>query len=261
MATQEEKTFFQPPWFKEFHIKGFDLNADYFDTGGFIGELKENLTEGYDRAKPITLAKSRDTSIRGEVLDGRHRLYVGHLILKATGKLPDFVFAFRDVPDMDTLHALRAEYERKNRSKDAKVSKQWVDANVRDIVEKNLHLESKLPSYVLSKGFTNSAVINRIIREQRFKRDKGTKKVAAEVQQARVDNFVKKLRNEWGVNSGAFEDNRISGTGKRESLADDNPDFLTSYQHSCPRCKTGLKILTNKDGSVVRVEQGMTISR
>lgn len=36
MATKEEKTFFQPPWFKDYCIKGFDLNADYLDTGEFM---------------------------------------------------------------------------------------------------------------------------------------------------------------------------------------------------------------------------------
>ncbi|MGH9877540.1 MAG: hypothetical protein ACRD5H_07865 [Nitrososphaerales archaeon] len=254
---QEEFRFFDPRWFKDgtfnFKIKGFRLDPEYFDTGGFIEELTENIAGGYDKGKPIVIARSKDPAIKGEVCDGRHRLYVGDRILRSTGKLPDFSFSFVDVDDLDTLKALRAEFERRNRSKDSRISKKWMERNISDIVQSNLHLQAKLPDYILQKGFKNNAIINRIIKEQRSLREHGKKSADP----ASVKKFVAASRESWGI-SGDFEENTVrdSDNGK-VSYADDNPDYLSTYKHSCPKCNIALKIVTDTRGNVISVDHGI----
>lgn len=266
-AVSDIQKFFEPGWFKteyDFQIKGFPLD-EYFDTSEFINELAENLAAGYDESKPVILAKSRDPDIKGSVCDGRHRLYVGNLLLKRIGKLPNFAFKWVDVADMDTLKALRAEFERKNRSKDSRISKKWMEKNLSDIAESNLDSQrGKLPSYIMSKGFHNRKIIDRIIRdveEQRVIRKHERKVYDPAANQAKVDAAVAKSREKWGIsNGGDFEYNRVSGK-QDEQYAADNPDLMTTYNHSCPDCKVPLKIVTDRIGNVIDVSRGLKVQQ
>lgn len=268
-AVSDIKKHFEPDWFKteyDFQIKGFPLD-EYFDTSEFINELAENLSAGFDESKPIILAKSRDPSIKGSVCDGRHRLYVGNLLLRRIGKLPNFAFKWVDVPDMDTLKAVRAEFERKNRSKDSKISRKWMEKNLEELVESNLDSQhAKLPSYIMSKGFHNRKIVDRIIKnvEERRARDRQEKKhYNPAANQAKVNAAVRNSREKWGISlGGEYEYNQIpEGNGKSKQLAEDDPDLLASYSHSCPDCGSPLKIISNKIGSIVSVSHGMKIEQ
>jgi hypothetical protein len=257
--TEDENQVFAPDWFRtayDFQIKGYPINDQVFDTrSGIIEDLTISLEE-YDQTKPIVLARSTNPEIRNEVIDGRTRLYSGDRRLKKYGKLPDFTFKWIDVPNHETLAALRAQYELKNRSKSAEVSKAWIEHNVTFIVDSKIdELQDRLPDYIINTlGFRHQKLIRKIYEEVREKRAKN-KKQRQENKHGDINEIIKREREKWGINESS------NPAGSR-GHAEENPNHISSYQWKCPNCQYPLKIVSDSaTGSIVKVEAQSKVSK
>lgn len=262
-AAQLEGELFEPDWFKsayDFKIKGYYINDKIFDThSGIVEDLTISL-EHYDATKPIILAKSENPEINNQVIDGRTRLYAGNRRLRKFGELPDYTFKWIKCPDRETLAALRASFELKNRSKSSEVSRAWTEYNIRLIVDSKIDvLQDKLPDYIKrTLGFNHDKIINKIYNEMKEERAKA-RKTKQDSKPKDIKAVIAAEREKWGIKGG--NNNTISTTttnkedpNQYKGIASDNPNHVTSYKWSCPGCKIPLRVVTDSTtGEVISI--------
>jgi hypothetical protein len=245
---KEQPTLFYPPFFKKHKIRGYPVDPNTMDLdSSFISELMDSLKAGYDKTKPIILARSDDERLDGFPIDGRCRLYCMQKNLERGVSLPSpFPVAYIDVENADQLRALIAEYENKNRSKGAKYSKAWVEQNLTAIIKDNAEVQGdRLGAFIKSLGFTNDAVISKMVDEYQGK----PKKVKKEKKTRPVVGLPESLKDAWK--------SEASSTHADEK---DELDVQVSYKE-CPDCNNLLKITTDLKGTVLKIESAPTIKK
>jgi hypothetical protein len=246
MMYKETPNLFYPPFFKKQKIKPYPVDPNTMDLDStFIAELMDSLKAGYDKTKPIILARSEDERLDGYPIDGRCRLYCMQKNLERKVPLPSpFPVAYLDVENADQLRALIAEYENKNRSKGAKYSKAWVEQNLKAIIKDNAEIQGdKIGAFIKSLGFTNDAVISKMVDEYQGR----PTKVKKEKQKRPVVGLPQFLRDSW-----------ISQNSSILADSDERLDIQISYKE-CPDCKNLLKITTDLKGTVLKIESAPSI--
>lgn len=239
---------FTAPFMKRQHIKPYPIDPNTMDLDSpFVQELMDSLAGGYDKSKPIILARSDDDRLDGYPIDGRMRLYALAKNVERGVPLPSpFPLAYIDVTDANELHALIAQYEEKNRSKGSKYSKAWVEQNLKAIIKDNIEVQGpdKIAEFIRSCGFTNNAVISNLVDEYKGK--------ATRERPSKNRRSVRGLPEELLQQQWAPDDSRAAVYAG----ADDNLDLIVDYQHSCPSCKAHLKVVSEPTtGKVVRIEK------
>jgi hypothetical protein len=235
---KEVPNLFSAPFFKKHKIKPYPIDPATMDLDStFIAELMD-LIRNYDKTKPIIIARSDDERLDGYPIDGRCRLYCMAKNLERGIPLPSpFPVAQIEVKDANELRALIAEYENKNRSKGAKFSKAWVEQNLKAIIMDNIEVKgADIIPYVKSLGFSNEAVLCRLVDD--YNGEPKSKKAKTKRQ---TGGLPESLAASWSADSSVYAE-------KDEQL-----DVTVSY-HSCPDCKSHLKITTDANGRVLKVE-------
>lgn len=240
---KEKPILFAAPFMKKYGIKGFPVDPRTMDIaeGQFIEELMDSLKAKYDSTKPILVAKCEtDERCDGYVVDGRHRLYCLAKMKEKGVPLPSpFPMAYIDVKDANHLRALIAQYEERNRSKGGKYAKAWIEENLGAIIEDNLEVKGdKIGEYIKSLGFTNTAIISKMVDTYM-----GPSKKPRKQKTRHVAGLPESLQSSWKE-----ENDKSVYAGKDERF-----DTKISYK-PCPDCKQILKILTDLQGTVLKVE-------
>ena len=241
---------FTAPFMKKYGLKPFPIDPKTMDIteGQFIEELMDSLKAGYDSTKPILIAKCEDDDrIDGYVIDGRHRCYCLAKLKERGIPLPNhFPISMIDVRDVNHLRALIAQYEERNRSKGGRFAKAWIQENLKAIVDENIEVQGadKIGDFIKSLGFTNTAIISGIV-DDYMGAPKPADKQKKKVRQ--VVGLPESVKGAWDSSPGSVL------AGKEERF-----DIQYSY-HSCPDCKTLLKITADLHGTVVKVKQAPTI--
>lgn len=243
-----KSVLFGAPFMKKLGILPFEIDTSTMQVGDeFIEELMDSLKAGYDRNKPILIARSEDSRLNGYIIDGRHRCYALAKLKERSVPLPNpFPLGIIEVKDANELRALIAEYEAKNRSKGARFSKAMVEKNLKGIIEDNIELQGaeKMHSFLKSLGFTNDAIINQVVDHYTGSKEKKNGKNARPKQHQRsVIGLPESLKSSW-VSTGS------------STLADSNEELnvITSYKHKCPDCNHLLAITTDFKGTVLSVK-------
>jgi hypothetical protein len=254
MVYREQTPKYSAPFFKKYGINPYPIDLQTMDLeGDFLQGLMSSVRAGYDRARPIIIAKSEDQRLDGYVLDGRHRLYVLGKLLEQGVALPSpFPVSFVDVKDADHVRALIASYEEKGISKGSKYAKQHIQANLKAIVEDNYEKQPDIKSYIESLGFSNRSIIDSIVdtfietKEQKQKR--------------------KNAKNHGKLESGASPKNHVmpdipNSDKPWVSPVDGDRTDVIVYFRDCPCCKDSLKIVNDTSGGLLELTAAKKIAQ
>jgi hypothetical protein len=245
---KEKPVLFTAPFMKKLGILPFPVDTQTMDLEGeFIQELMDSLKAGYDRNKPILIARSEDARIDGYPIDGRHRLYCMAKLKERGVPLPNpFPLGIIEVKDANELRALCAEYEAKNRSKGARFSKAQIEKNLKAIISDNVEVQGieKMHAFLKSLGFTNDSIIDHVVDDYTGSGKKPAGKSKRQNKRP-VVGLPESLKGSW--------------TASESVLADDDKnnserfDVQVSYK-KCPDCDHLLAITTDFSGTVLSVK-------
>lgn len=239
---------FTKPWMKRLGIKPIvvDLRTMDIEGGTFIEELRGSLRAGYDPARPIIVATSDDERADGQVIDGRHRLYVLDQLKERGITLPSpFPLGKVEVKDLDHLRALIASYEQRGRSKGAKYVKAHIEHNLKGIIQDHPEQGKNISKFIMSLGFSNESIIHQIVDDYQGPTKKGKPKRKVRYVSRGLPESV----------AGAWPSTESVYAGRDERL-----DLIISF-HNCPKCKTTLKISNTEKGECVLVEAVPVIAK
>lgn len=168
-----KKTTFEE-WLVKHNFKKFaNDEQDGFDAD-FIDSLMASLLGGYDPDHPIIRADSNDPEIKGEVVDGRHRLYVCYLAETRKGIRIDYKIIETWVEDVDELDIKQAYYDKLSESKDRRASQKRQEKNFNRVLDRHPELDSmpKIWQFFSQKGWKDQLTLDFFLNKQVEKRTK-----------------------------------------------------------------------------------------
>lgn len=187
--------------------------------------------------------RSEDDDRIGFVIDGRHRCYCLAKLKEKGVSLPSpFPLAVIEVNDANHLRALIAQYEERNRSKGGRFSKAWIGENIGAAIEDKIEELgiSRIGDYIKSLGFTNTAIISKMIDDYS---GGPSRKKERKVKIRPARGLPEHLQNSW----------KSDDSGSVYAGKDERFDIKVSYK-PCPDCKNFLKITTDLQGTVLKIE-------
>lgn len=250
MNRTADQQLFTAPFMRKYGLKPFPVDVKTMDIedGQFLQDLSDSVRSGYDMSRPIIVAKSEDERIDGQIIDGRHRVYVLAKLQEQRVPLPSpFPLSFVEVRDANHLRALIAQYESKGRSKAGKYAKAHIDLCIKAIVDdKYKEVGDGIFTYIQSLGFSNSATIADVVESVREPNSRKHRKIRQEGRPSAISSSLPPhLTSRWTDPSDVY-----AKKGERF-------DTLISY-HKCPDGHP-LKITTDLTGRVLKVEAAPTI--
>lgn len=234
-ATDEQSEFFEPEWFKNEGIQGFEIDPEImdFETDSMRRVERNLIDEGYDPKtyNPIILARSKNPKLQGKVINGKHRLVLfERLRKKGIFKIPKpLIVGYIDVTDEGDFEIHRIHYEKEHLlHKDPKVAMRSIVKSLKKILKQKPELleQKKMEHFIIEKelsgdmGFIMS-YHHDIEQSEQKKRQKQESKDGQ--------------KNDWP-----------------EKKKDDNQKTLTEMGHTtsylaCPCCKSDLAILVDDE--------------
>ena len=217
------------PWMKRLKIAPMPIESDLLDLNPtFRARLKESLSHGWSQDQYLVVAASDDPRLDGQILQGRHRVLCISELIQSGVKFNTGAILIRreDVSTADELRAKRAAYEAASSlTKDAKMSKKWIQANLNPLIEKKASEgKAKILSYLHESGFQNDSVAVELI-------DSVLNKLA---------NKAKQVQKRKGVAAALPPHLKDPGQWTPQPGAQVVDEVSTSYfrtvKHSCEKC-------------------------
>lgn len=159
--TQVEQLF--SAWFFEKEkIKPIVVDIEDIDLETvFIPNLIQSLKGGFDKSRPLIVAKSAIKEIDGQLIDGLHRSYaIQRLYDKEKLRVVPTVVR-EEIKDIDHLRARRLHYELINQSKNIVVSNHKADKNFLQVMQAHPELQTleQVMTFFFLKGFYNKTTL------------------------------------------------------------------------------------------------------
>lgn len=200
------------PWMKKLKISPLALEPDLLDLSTkFRSRLYESLlTHGWDSSQSMIVATSDDPRLDGQILQGRHRAIIISQILKDGHKFDTSKILIRreEVANIDEMRALRAAYEvTAALTKDPKLSKKWVESNLRPIIKSRASEgHTKIISYLHQCGFNNDAIAADLIEHELEQLEKKRSKKQPPNNSLNIPTSVKDKNWNYGPTPEAIDD-------------------------------------------------------
>jgi hypothetical protein len=234
--------------FRPFAVEEENIDLD----SGLIESLMDAFKNGgYDRSSHVIIAKSENSSIDGEVIDGRHRAIAAYRLAKKgiTVRFPPI--ETEDIPDIETLNCRIAHFVQLSRSKSPALARRIVERRIKDVIEAKIdQYGDRLPDHIVKMGFSSATIVNKLIDEMKEKRrSKGSKQKAMRANHPALQNDSYGLNEDWGV-SKRFPNESV------HAKPEDKFDEIRSVRECPCGCKPPktLTIITDLKGSVLDVK-------